>query len=158
MFYLILLTGISVNYCLLQILYWWLFHVGVFVWSIYFPFQYRSFKLGNKMKYLHLISITVAIILPSASIAATMGRYSVEIKSSSSNASFWSSGAGYVPGGYPPICTGRDSSVFFYSYLLILDISLTVGCTLLILSIWPLIKVSLLECHVFSILYIIHFS
>jgi len=122
--------------------YWWLLHVAIFAWSIYFPFHYRSFKLSKKMKYLHFTSVIAVIIVPLASIVATMGHYSVEVESSSSNATFWSSGAGYVPAGYPVLCYGRNPIVFFYSLLFILDISFTVGCTLLILAIMPLVKVS----------------
>ncbi len=70
--------------------------------------------------------------------------FAIEIKDSSTNeVSFLSGGFGFGIHSFPPtLCFGKNREVVFYSYILLIDIITAIGCTLLLIIIWSLHRVS----------------
>lgn len=131
-------------YTLLQLTVLWLCHTTTLFWKIRFPFHARSFEVARRTKYIHAACILAALIVPLVPIIASVVDNAVEMQSStSSNISFLEGGLGYGLTRFPPIlCTPTDADVTFYSVVLPIDISLMIGCTLLVIMFWIVHKVS----------------
>ena len=75
-----------------------------------------------------------------------MGKFETDIENSANNVTFLSGGAGFRITRFPPIlCPGSDSDAVFYSLVLELDLIVAIGCTLLIIILWSVLRVS--ACH-----------
>lgn len=122
----------------------WLFHTVTLFWKVAFPFHARSFDVTRRTKYIHIACVIAGILIPLIPIIASVATSAVDFKSGpSTNISFLDGGLGFRVTRFPPIlCTGSDRDVVFYSVVLPLDISLTIGCSLLIIMFWIIHKVS----------------
>ena len=120
-----------------------------------FPFHARSFERSGKIKVINVISVTVGILLPLVPIISPMAKFGVDIQKKYENStvnSFLSGGLGFMPTRFPTfLCTAGDGDVNFYSMILMLEISLALGITLLIIILWSVYKVSVKQ-------YILHLS
>ncbi len=140
-------SGITIVYTTVQLTLWWLFHVIMLFLKIIFPFHEISMgSESRKVKYLHAFFVCAGLLIPFVPIISSMVDYAIEIKDSSTNeVSFWSGGLGFGINSFPPtLCYGRDREVVFYSYILLIDIITATGCTLLLIIIWSLHRVSYL--------------
>ena len=62
--YYLLCTGIAFTYILAQIGLWLFFHsLGLF-WSVAFPLHLRKFRAEKKLKYIHVTTVLIALLLP----------------------------------------------------------------------------------------------
>ena len=125
-------------YILLQEAMWWLFHITAFFWKVYFPFHARSYQLSKKIKYIHIVCVVVGLILPLVPVVTLMGTFAKKNKASQTNVTFLSGGAGIRPF----ICSAIDADAIFYSLTLLLYLIMILGCSLLILIMWYMIRVS----------------
>ena len=118
---------------------------------VHFPFNARSFEASNKVKYIHLICVVLGITFPIVPVVTLMGKFASDIENSANNVTFLSGGAGFRNTRFPPIlCTGSHSDAVFYSLVLELDLIIAFGCTLLIIILWSVLRVS--ACHLYVIL------
>ena len=111
-------------YIQLQTALWWIFHVSALFYGVQFPFHSRSFKAANRTKYVHVIMVVIALILPLVPVisCAVIGGYTIT--------------------SFPPIlCTGSDADATFYSLVLPITIILGIGASLLVLIFWAVHKV-----------------
>lgn len=141
-------AGMSFTYVLLQLALWWIFHTTSILWTVFFPYQARSFKASNEIKYIYISSIIVGITLPLVPVIASMAEFAVRVDSDPilqlQNVTFASGGLGYASFRFPPIlCTATSADVVFYALALPINIIVIIGVTELILIFWTLQKVSL---------------
>ena len=123
----LLCAGGIFYYVLLQSLLWWIFHVSVIFWGVQFPLHSRSFKINNRMKYIHLTCIVLAFLLPL--VPALTNAFK----------------GGYTMNRFPPIlCVGTNVDATFYSLVLPIDIMLGIGTALLVITFWKIHKVGCL--------------
>ena len=104
-----------------------LFHaIGLF-WGVVFPFHFRKFKAEGKLKYIHIATVLIALLLPLVPALLHLER-------------------GYVVANSPTVvCYGRSIDVTFFSFILPLSSILAVTTSILIIMFWIIFKVSLLK-------------
>ena len=119
-------VGAAYIYIFFQLDVWLLGHVIILFWGITFPFHYRSFDLSGRLKYIHIATIVVALLLPSIPVGIAFGT------------------GGYTYDGIPPIsCLPRNAAVGFYATFLPSTVLVSIGATFLTLILWKLVKVRL---------------
>ena len=134
----VIYLGVVLSYLLLQIAFWWLSHATIILWKLQFPFHARSFENSGKMKYVHIVSVIVGLLLPLVSPITSMVDFAVDLSSSevlqSQNISFVSGGLGYGLIRFPSIlCSAIDRYALYYSNVLPINLMVIVGITELIL-------------------------
>ena len=144
-------AGMISTYVISQLPLWWLFHTATIFWKIVFPFHARSFLNSGKMKIIHILCLTIGILLPLLSIIISITKFGVDLQDEYKNSTasfrnnlFLSRGMGYISARSPPIlCTGSDVEVIFYTLVLPMEVILAVGCTMMIIVLWTVYRVSL---------------
>lgn len=115
--------GITNIYLLVQIIFWNNFHTLGLGWGILFPFHYRRFKTEGKIKYIHIVTVILGLVLPAISaLAPLIDGYTV------------------TPS---PIdnCVGRNMAITFFMAVLPISILLAVNSTVLVILFWTIFKV-----------------
>lgn len=139
------------TYVLCQMAIWWLFHTSTLFWKVVFPFHSRSFEVSGRIKYIHITCIVMGIVLPFIPIITSMSKFAADVQRRSDNTTssthlFLEGGLGFGTIRVPAIlCTGTDRDAVFYTQVLPIDLILAVGCTLLLIIIWSIHKVSKLS-------------
>lgn len=88
-----------------------------------YPFNYRMFKLSGRIRYAHISSVILAVVVP---LPAAL----VHLK------------GGYVITASPTlVCAGRNTDYNYYTFILPLSIILTITMCLLVLIFWTVLKV-----------------
>ena len=118
-----LYTGVVYYYSLIQITMWLLFHSGAMFWSIVFPFHYRRWKLEGRVKYVHITTVILALLVPAIS------PFTALLKD------------GYVITTSTYVCLGRNSDVSFATLVLPISIFGAIGSSMLIIIFWTILKV-----------------
>ena len=139
------------TYVISQLPLWWLFHTAIIFWKVVFPFHARSFLISSKKKVVHTICLTIGILLPILPIIISITKFGVDLQDEYENSTasfrnnlFLSRGMGYISAISPPLlCTGSDLEVIFYTIVLPIEVILAVGCTMMIIILWTLHRVSL---------------
>ena len=140
------------SYVLLQSVLWWSFHTAVLFWKVLFPLHARSFEGAHKMKYIHITCVILGFLLPMTTIISSMADFAFKISEKDTgtvsilqnNITFLNGGLGFGVTRFPPIlCTATGKDAVFYSLAFPMEIILGVGCTLLVVMIWSINKVSL---------------
>ena len=113
-----------VNYCLLQITVWTILQAMFMFWSVAYPFRFRQLKITGNIRYAHIISILLALLIPLPSAFIQLVDGSVFVTSL------------VLP------CLGRSVDYIYYTF--ILPDSLLIMCEVitLVFIIWILFKVS----------------
>ena len=118
--------GMVYIYGVLQLNIWAMFHALGLCWGIVFPFHYRTFKAEGKIKYVHIASVIIALLVPT--IPALL----------------------YLKSGYAAlftptrVCTGRSLTVTYFSFLLPSSIILATTTFALGVVFWTILKVYVL--------------
>ena len=108
----------------MQIAVLWILHVSVIFWNVRFPDHYMLLNRRHQIKYIHLVSVLVAIVVPVIPVAAIFGT------------------GGFVNGRYPPLlCLPSNPNAAFYSLVLPVSVLIASGVTLLLAVFWTLYKV-----------------
>ena len=115
--------GITYSYLLLQVTLWGTFHALGLCWSILFPFHYRRFKTEGRIKYIHIVTLIVGLVLPAifALVPLTDG-YTISPS---------------------PIdnCIARNTATIYYTITLPISILLAASSTGLVILFWKIFKV-----------------
>ena len=108
---------------MVQLCTWVVLHAVFLFWGIKYPFSYRQLKILKRVRYAHVISIILAVVIP---LPAGL----IHLKD------------GYIASSNPSFaCTGRNLDFTYYTF--VLPISIVVGTTscLLVLILWSIFKV-----------------
>ena len=99
-------------------------HAVFLFWAVVFPFSFRQLKLSGRMRYAHIISVILGILVP---LPAGL----TQLKD------------GYAASFTPTIlCVGRNRDYTYYAFVLPSCIIMcTVSC-LLVIIIWTIFKVT----------------
>ncbi len=134
----VLIAGIIVHYCSVQINIWWVLHVSSMFMTVVFPYRTRALRISKKLTYIHVACVLVGLFLPAIPIVAAMSHHAVEAKPGAMLQGRLGFGLVSSP---PFLCNGIDADVTFYSLILPNIILVQIGITMLILTIWYVHKV-----------------
>lgn len=116
--------GIVFTYGLSQLGLFVLFHAIGLCWGVAFPFHLRRIKAEEKLKYIHIATVLIALFLPLVPALLHLDR-------------------GYGVANTPTtVCLGRSVDVSFYSFILPLSIISAVATAIFIVMLWMFVKVS----------------
>lgn len=110
-------------YCLEQTAIWAMLHAIFLFWSLRYPFKYRELKISERIRYAHIISVIVAIVVP-------LFPALINLK------------GGYVLTSIPSLaCVGRSTEYIYYTIILPVSVILAILISLLALIVWTIFKV-----------------
>ena len=114
-------------YCLEQISIWAALRAVFLFWAVKFPFSYRNLLSSGRIRYAHIISVLLAVIIPLPSAL-------VFLKD------------GFLNNRNPGIvCIGRNIDHIYYLLILPISIFDAVTSCLLLLIFWIVLKVDLVR-------------
>ena len=120
----IIFTGIVFMYGMAQLGIFVLFHAVGLCWGVVFPFHFRKFKAEGKLKYVHIATLLIALLLPLVPALLHLKE-------------------GYVVANSPTvICHGRSIDVTFFSFILPMSTILAVATSILTVMFWIISKVT----------------
>ena len=100
-----------------------LFHAVGLCWCVVFPFHFRKIKAEEKLKYIHVTTLLIALFLPTVPALLHLKE-------------------GYGIASSPTtICFGRSVAVTFFSLILPLSIILAIATAILVTTVWIIFKV-----------------
>ncbi len=102
---------------------WAVLHAVFLFWGVKFPFSYRQLRVQKRIRYAHIISVILAVVVPLPGAL-------IHLKD------------GYVSPNPPAnACAGRNLDFTYYTF--VLPISVMIGTTscLLVLILWTIFKV-----------------
>ena len=123
--------GVVTYYTVLQICYWWVFHIVTISFTLKFPIVSRSVKKSKRVVVIHAIMVAVAILLPFATVIAA-----------------FSTGGFTHASAISPVCSPQNSNVTFYGIVLPVGIMLALGVPMIISTLWIVIKVVTLSLYI----------
>ena len=116
-------AGIIISYLLVQITLWSTFHTLGLCWSIEFPFHYRRFKTEKKIKYIHIITLIIGLILPTIfALVPLIDGYTIALNPTDD-------------------CIAKNVAITFFITILPLNVLMAVNSTVLIILFWRIFKV-----------------
>ena len=107
---------------------WWLFHTTSIFWKVWFPVHARQFEISGYTKYIHIATIVIALTFSTIPVGAAFGT------------------GGYVINTLIPglrNCVARNSDAYFYSFILPICIIIAIGITLILLTLWKILRMRL---------------
>ena len=111
-------------YTLLQNSMWLTFHAVTLCWGIVLPFHYRRFKCEGKLKYVYIVTVTLAVILPLVPVLVLLKD-------------------GYtIVYSRPILCNGRNRQHTFFTIILPICLLLATCSSALIVLFWVILKVN----------------
>ena len=104
--------------------------------------------MSGRTKYLHIVCVIIGIAIPFTPIITSMSKFATHLEEQAENGTsdqlFLSRGLGFIVIRFPPIlCTGSERDAVFYSFMLPIDLALAFGCTLLLIILWSVHRVSI---------------
>ena len=102
----------------------WIFLHGIFLfWAVVFPFNYRHLRISGRIRYAHIISVVLAVVVP---LPAAL----VHLKD------------GHIAFISPTLlCRGRNEDYAYYTFVLPVSIIMCITSCLLVVIIWTIFKV-----------------
>lgn len=114
------LTGLVFTYCLEQISMWAMLHAVFLFWGVRYPFNYRQLRVSGRIRYTHIISVVLAIVVP-------LFPALINLK------------GGYVLTTIPSLaCAGRSTEYIYYTIILPVSVILAIITCLLALIVWTI--------------------
>ena len=110
-------------------------------WLVQFPFHARqTLKMPKTIRNIHIVSVIVGLLLPLVPFIASLADYAVDVQSDQTTLQIGRLGFGQTR--FPTIlCSATNKDVAFYSLVLPIDLTLGLGCTLLVIATWFIHKV-----------------
>ena len=110
------------TYILEQISILLLLHAIFLFWGVAFPFHYRKLKVNKHLRYAHIITVVLALVVP---LLAAL----VPLKD------------GFIITSQPTlVCGGRNTDIIYYTFILPASILLAATSILLVLMFWTIFK------------------
>ena len=120
-----LYTGLVFHYATLQESVLWPFHIVIVFWGAKFPFHAKSLQRKGYFRYIHVIAVMTALVLPLMTSAAIL------------------STGGSVIASFPPFgCAAKNGKATFYTNVLPASIIHAFGISLLVLIFQVVIHVT----------------
>ncbi len=117
-------TGVAFQYLVEQIGMWAVLHAFLLFFGVAFPLKYREIKISGRLRYAHIISVLLALLIPLPSAL-------IPLKD------------GFLNTRNPIVaCFGRNSDHIYYTFVLPVSFILGVASCLLMLTFWMIFKVS----------------
>ena len=116
----------------------WAFLHGIFLfWAVVFPFNYRQLRISGRIRYAHIISVVLAVIIP---LPAAL----VHLKD------------GHIAYHTPTLlCQSRNRDYTYYTLVLPVSIIMCITSCLLVVIIWTIFKViiiiNLYSVHAYAV-------
>ena len=114
------IIGIVFFYCIEQLCVWTLLHAIFLFWAVNFPFSYRQLRISRRMRYAHVISVLLGLIIPLPGPLLFLKD-------------------GYV--GAFEFCSGRNAVLVHGMFAIPLSIFVGIAISLLMLTLWSIFKV-----------------
>ena len=119
-----MILGVIETYAIVHGTLWWVLNITAIFWKVQFPFHSRDYDKTGQTKYVHIVCVLTAIILPVFAPVIILFK------------------DGYTIPRFPPnICVGRDVSVNFYAVVGPTTLLFAVGTTILLLILWRIRRV-----------------
>ncbi len=127
------------NYCYIQLSLWWMFHLFIIFWGVWFPFHYNKFKSNGNLRKVSTVLTVIGILAPTLVIIITVSDTALLVQRQA-NETITSRGLGYDAFSHLPIfcASGRTS---FYTYIIPLSLILAGGGPLIFCIVLQLYKV-----------------
>ena len=120
---LLLTIGIMNVYIVAQVILLTVFHALGIGWSILFPFHYRRFKATRKIKFIHVATIVLGVVVPIIpALLLLLHGYTI------------TSG----PFGY---CVARNIDTTYFTLVLPLSILMAITTSVFVILFWRILKV-----------------
>jgi hypothetical protein len=121
-----LVIGFAFNYILVQISVWTVLHAIFLFYGVAFPYSFRKLRNSGRIRYAHIISVILAVLLPAIGPCVLLRD-------------------GYVIISTPTLtCVGRNLDITYYGVILPISILTCITSCLLVLLFWSIFKVMLL--------------
>ena len=112
----------------MQVCAWAVLHSFFLFWGVAFPFSYRQLRIQKKIRYAHIISVILALIIPLPSAL-------IPLKD------------GYTFARAPVFaCVGRNLDITYYTFLIPISILIGMTSCLMVLILWKIFKVCIVLC------------
>ena len=100
----------------------WIFHIVIVFWRIVFPFHARTYETRGYFRYIHIVMVIAAIVLPLGSVGVILGT------------------GGLTMSRFPPLtCYAREPNASYFAFVLPVSIISATGLSLLIIILWVII-------------------
>ena len=119
-------TGIINAFIFTLCSYWWLFLAIMIFWKVWFPTNAKNAEINGYTKYMHGTFVTISLVLSLLPVGTTLGT------------------GGYIISVFPAYlnsCYPRNVAAFFYSFLLPFCITLPIGSTFNLFTLWKVLNV-----------------
>ena len=105
--------------------YLWFFLAAIIFWQVWFPISARKARLSGYTKYMHIAVVALCFILSTVPAIAALGS------------------GGYVIPVFPSFlnrCYPKNLSAIFYPYIFVFCITLPIGSTFNLLTLWKILS------------------
>ena len=95
----------------------------ILFWGIMFPFHARSYENRGYFRYIHIVMLIAAIVLPLESVGVLLGTGGLTIPR------------------FPPVtCYARETDASYFAFVLPVSVVGAIGVSLIILILWVVIS------------------
>lgn len=117
------INGVALQYIMLNMALWWIFHVSIIFWSIMFPIHHRTYSRHKKL--IHISLVIAGLLIPIPGTIAGLAK------------------DGYGPNKFPPLlCSTKDSNIMYYSVLFPTNVIVVAGLTMIMTMLWKVYKLN----------------
>ena len=113
-------------YTILQAFIWAFLHAFFLFWGVYFPFSYRKLQMSGQLRYAHLASVLLALVVPLLPALLPLKD-------------------GFLNTRNPTlVCLGRNSAYTYFLFVLPLSIMCCSIACFMILTFWKIFNVRIM--------------
>ena len=106
---------------LMSFAFLWLFHCGMFVWGVVWPYHYSVCRSLGRTKYYHISAVGISVFLPLISVTAVYASDGISITLM-----------------LVPLCGPGSPELLFYGFLIPLSLIVMAGVASLIITFWSI--------------------
>ena len=111
---------------IVQITLWGTFHAVGLYWGVAFPFHFRRFKSEGRIKYVHVTTVIVVLLLPMIpALVPLVDGYAITL-------------------GPSDLCVGSNMDITYFTVILPISVLMATSSTILIILFWIVFKVKIL--------------
>ena len=99
------------------------FHALGLCWGIVFPFHYKRVKAEGRIKYIHVTTVVLTLVLPAIpALLHLIDGYSISL-------------------GPQAVCTGQNIAITYFITILPMSILMAMATSVLVILFWRILKV-----------------
>ncbi len=116
-------AGVMLAYSVWQVCVLIMMYIAFMFWAVLFPLSYRQLKISGKIRYAHIISVVLAVVVPLPGALIILKE-------------------GYTLTPNPPYtCIGRDADYNYYAFTLPICVICATTTCLMAIIFWTILKV-----------------